>query len=129
MRICIKCKTNNAAGTQKWCTECKREYDREYYQKSENKKRHDKRTKENQRKFLEWYHKLKNAPCTDCQTIFHPTAMQWDHLPEFEKTGNVATIVRRGNKKAVLEEIKKCELVCANCHAIRTYNRKQTPVV
>ena len=51
--------------------------------------------------------------------------MQWDHLPGFEKRANVADLVKRSLKKQAEEEIKKCELVCANCHAIRTHNRAQ----
>lgn len=123
--LCIKCKNNKAAGKQKWCTECKRDYDRKYYQCPENKKRHNQKTKENQRKFVEWSNSLKEAPCKDCDTQYHPAAMQWDHLPQFEKTGNVADLQRRGNKNLILEEIAKCELVCANCHAIRTHNRNK----
>jgi hypothetical protein len=47
-------------------------------------------------------------------------AMQWDHISEESKSGNVADIVRRHDRRRVLEEIEKCELVCANWHAVRT---------
>ena len=26
-------------------------------------------------------------------------------------------------RETILDEIRKCELVCANCHAVRTFNR------
>ena len=29
------------------------------------------------------------------------------------------------NSNKILQEIQKCELVCANCHCARTWNRKQ----
>jgi hypothetical protein len=32
-------------------------------------------------------------------------------------------MVSSRTREAVLEELKKCELVCANCHVIRTVNR------
>jgi hypothetical protein len=35
----------------------------------------------------------------------------------------VSDLVRRGSRARVLEEIEKCELVCANCHAARTVRR------
>ena len=121
--VCNRCNERDAVGAQRWCSQCKREYDQAYYQKPENKKRHRARTKENQRKFVEWYHSLKDGPCVDCQMKFHPVAMQWDHRPDLEKIGDLGTLKLRGNKQLILDEIKKCELVCSNCHSIRTYQR------
>jgi hypothetical protein len=50
--------------------------------------------------------------------------MQWDHLPGTEKAANLGDLARRGNRARVLDEIAKCELVCANCHAMRTFSRR-----
>ncbi|HEY6203116.1 MAG TPA: hypothetical protein VI056_08730 [Candidatus Limnocylindria bacterium] len=61
-------------------------------------------------------------PCTDCGRSFPPQVMQWDHLPGTDKLGDVSTF--KGRSRAdVLAEIAKCQLVCANCHAIRTFER------
>ena len=49
--------------------------------------------------------------------------MHWDHLPEFEKAGPLGELVRHGNRELILQEVAKCELVCANCHAVRTIRR------
>jgi hypothetical protein len=46
--------------------------------------------------------------------------MQWDHPPGTKKVAPVSALYR-GKRARVLAEIAKCELVCANCHAIRTY--------
>ena len=72
-----------------------------------------------------WAFELKRGRfCTDCKHSFHPAAMQWDHTGS-DKTANVSDVVRNGSsKKRILAEMSKCELVCANCHAIRTYNRR-----
>ena len=48
--------------------------------------------------------------------------MQFDHIMG-TKVGNVSELVKQGNRQMVLEEIEKCELVCANCHATRTHFR------
>jgi hypothetical protein len=48
--------------------------------------------------------------------------MQWDHLPGNLKLGNISTDLRGRSRQEILDEIAKCELVCANCHAIRTFN-------
>lgn len=50
--------------------------------------------------------------------------MQWDHPPGVEKLAHVAELYR-GRRDRVLTEIAKCELVCANCHAVRTHERRQ----
>jgi len=49
--------------------------------------------------------------------------MHWDHLPGTEKHANLSDLARRGSRRQVLEEIAKCELVCSNCHAVRTVRR------
>jgi len=49
--------------------------------------------------------------------------MQWDHLPGNEKLGDITGSLRNHSQAKILAEIGKCDLVCANCHAIRTYNR------
>jgi len=79
--------------------------------------------------FIEWCQSLKaGKPCADCGESYHPAAMHWDHLPGFQKLGGVRDLARNLNKKTVLDEIAKCELVCANCHAVRTYERtERTP--
>lgn len=61
--------------------------------------------------------------CTDCGGYFPPCVLHWDHVPERgPKLFNLGRADYSLDK--VLAEIAKCDLVCANCHAIRTWNRK-----
>ncbi len=63
---------------------------------------------------------LKSVPCTDCGRQPPPYCMDFDHLEG--KEIEVSRMVGRGySKKRVLEEISKCEVVCAVCHRIRTF--------
>jgi hypothetical protein len=62
------------------------------------------------------------AGCVDCGYREHPVAMDFDHLPGTKKLFNVSQALWRPLAK-VLAEIEKCEVVCANCHRIRTYRR------
>lgn len=74
----------------------------------------------------DYVNSLKNAPCTDCGMFFIPFVMDFDHINN-NKVKDICTMV--GNGAGVIqiqEEIDKCELVCANCHRIRTWNRMQT---
>lgn len=112
------------AGLQDWCKTCKSDYARDYYVR-----RREERVAYNasqRKRAAEWYLSLKaGRPCMDCRGVFHPAAMQWDHPPGVVKVANVAELYR-GRRARVLEEIAKCELVCANCHAVRTHERRQT---
>ena len=67
------------------------------------------------------YEALKAAPCTDCGGSFPPECMDWDHVEgtKIKGLGNMGQYVG----PALLAEIEKCELVCANCHRIRTRSR------
>ncbi len=51
--------------------------------------------------------------------------MQWDHLPEFEKLGDLSASWTGRSEEEILAEIAKCELVCTNCHTIRTFKRNR----
>jgi hypothetical protein len=62
--------------------------------------------------------------CTDCGYKVHPAALHFDHLPGSEKKDTIARMTLAASFSALQAEIAKCEVVCANCHAIRTANRR-----
>ena len=66
---------------------------------------------------------LKAAPCTDCGDCFHHAAMDFDHV-RGEKFKEVSAMWSYLWAR-VLEEVAKCDLVCANCHRLRTQARLQ----
>ena len=50
--------------------------------------------------------------------------MELDHRDGTIKEAAVANLVSKGCTDArLLEEIEKCDVVCANCHRMRTYRR------
>lgn len=63
---------------------------------------------------------LKNQPCADCDITYPHYVMDFDHRDPKDKTANVAALKSR-SPDAILFEISKCDLVCANCHRIRTH--------
>ena len=59
--------------------------------------------------------------CVDCGENNH-IVLDFDHVRD--KKYNVSRMIHDGfSWKAIMNEIKKCEVVCANCHRIRTYAR------
>ena len=73
--------------------------------------------------------KLKEAPCTDCGKTFPPECMDFDHVKERgPKLFNIAARVAC-SPKVIAAEIAKCDLVCSNCHRIRTRQRREMVVL
>jgi hypothetical protein len=66
---------------------------------------------------------LKRGPCSDCGQCFDPVCMDFDHRPGESKLKSVAQCQKHG-MKVVLAEIDKCDLVCSNCHRLRTETRR-----
>jgi hypothetical protein len=65
------------------------------------------------------------AGCVDCGYAAHPAALDFDHTTD-EKVTNIAALVSRNAKwETILAEIEKCEVVCSNCHRIRTVERRR----
>lgn len=63
--------------------------------------------------------------CADCGYNAHPAALDFDHLPSFEKKMDVSKMYAKPWHE-ITEEMAKCEVVCANCHRIRTMERHAT---
>lgn len=68
----------------------------------------------------------KDLPCADCGGRFHYAVMQFDHRPGETKLYNISQMVSR-TIRLVQEEIAKCDVVCANCHAMRSFHRATAP--
>jgi len=62
--------------------------------------------------------------CIECGYRAHSEALHFDHLPTSQKSFNIAR-AKNMSWGRVMEEIAKCEVVCANCHAVRTYARRE----
>ena len=69
--------------------------------------------------------KIKDVPCTDCNQKYPPYVMDFDHLPEFEKSFEINGQCLGRKWEVIEKEIEKCEVVCSNCHRIRTHRRRE----
>jgi hypothetical protein len=132
MKKCSKCKIDKPFnlfnkklnGLQGYCRDCSRKIQREYYQN--NKTVFKKKAKDRKIEIRDRIRKIcEENPCTDCGLFFHFCQMDFDHLRDKEfEIGN-------GNWRlgkswiSIQEEMKKCELVCSNCHRLRTFNRNR----
>jgi hypothetical protein len=67
--------------------------------------------------------KLKKG-CEVCGYNSHPSALEFDHIDPATKTYSPSYTISL-SWGAMLEEIAKCRVLCANCHAVHTYNQRE----
>jgi protein-arginine kinase activator protein McsA len=137
MKVCTICKIQKETsefnrnkirsdGLNNICRQCSNKRSRLYYQ--ENREDHKKnmairkkRNREiNQKKLLDI---LIGRMCSDCGTKDY-RVFEFDHVSG-DKVNNISQLIAEGYSwKVVTSEIEKCEVVCANCHRIRTFTRQ-----
>lgn len=136
MKICTKCKQelpsaefrimNKKTGKiSSMCNSCKKEYDREYWAKNKHNKKGQKALsakKAREKKRLLILTILKNSCCMDCKNDDW-RVLEFDHKDRETKMFNIADCINKSLNEIKLE-LEKCEIVCANCHAIRTITQR-----
>ena len=103
-----------------WTADDQREYNVAYY--AEHRDEEIERVRVRQAATLEFLRDLRRRPCQDCGGTFSPWVMDFDHRDPRAKSFSLAAgKVLLKARAELLEEIAKCDIVCANCHAVRTY--------
>jgi hypothetical protein len=70
---------------------------------------------------------MRSVPCADCGGTFAQCCMDFDHRDASEKGSRVPALVGRAGIRRILAEAAKCDIVCANCHRVRTFERRTNP--
>ena len=110
------------------CKQCKGKRSRKHY--DENKTVYASRGPRRRFEAREVVNKIKTEnPCMDCGQKFHYCQMDFDHRDQDEKKKQVSYMLLHGIE-TILNEVKKCDLVCANCHRDRTQRQiEQLPKI
>lgn len=123
-KICNTCKDNKPLseyhknntkkdGLSSMCKECRKKYIRIHYEN--NKQYYLDKNIEVRKEISEWFKKLKQTlKCEKCGED-HPACLEFHHINPEEKELEISKLVKVSKKK-VIEEIKKCIVLCANCH-------------
>ena len=130
-KICSRCKQRRPISDFAWrrkarsqrdnyCRACRAAYKHEHY--AANRARYvanaTRRTRvlvaERTAYLIDFF---REHPCADCGET-DPLVLEFDHLGH--KNFSIAAGIRSRNWQAVLDEMAKCDVVCANCHRRRT---------
>ena len=129
--VCGKCKQDKQESEFNWrsktkgtrqsfCRRCKHNYNKEHYHN--NKIYYEDKRERLRTERRKWYYTwLSDQECVDCG-ISDLRVLELDHV-RGEKVAAVSSMIANRSQKAIEEEIAKCEVVCSNCHKIRTADR------
>lgn len=71
------------------------------------------------RKRRDWVQQVKlDRGCKDCGYNTHFAALHFHHV----RGQKVSNISKMRGRAAIKAEIDKCDVLCANCHSIHTFN-------
>lgn len=73
----------------------------------------------------QWMAELKSKPCVDCGQTFPICCMDFDHRDGEVKAYNLGSMfAHHYSVELITAELAKCDLVCSNCHRVRTQKRR-----
>lgn len=103
-----------------YCRPCRAAYKQEHYARHRERyvakamRRKNALAAERAAYLVEFF---RERACVDCGEL-DPLVLEFDHLGD--KKFDISRGLRDRNWQAVLDEIAKCDVVCANCHRRRT---------
>ena len=133
-KVCSKCKEElpleafytskkSKDGRQSYCTPCKKVNSAARY-KAAPEKWLDRNRRQRARNYTYVEQYLREHPCVDCGNS-DIRVLEFDHV-HGEKAAEVSDLARGYSLERLIEEIAKCEIRCANCHRIVTYERARS---
>lgn len=133
MKHCSKCKTNKSTtefykrgnGLQPWCKLCKKAHDQETYKNKPHRRKALKESTQKYRSIVEAYiiQYLESHPCPCGETNL--LKLQFDHL--HDKEFEIGLAVMQGySLERIKPEIEKCQILCANCHSVKSAHQRNS---
>lgn len=91
-----------------------------YLRNKEKVRQNSKTGRDNRKNKINTYKESK--ACMDCSIYYPYYVMDLDHRDPKLKISSVSQMLSKCSMDKIWAEIDKCDLVCSNCHRIRTYS-------
>lgn len=98
-------------------------YRRKWYAENKTAEREKAKVRQSGRRktLKKWFREYKSTlSCNRCG-FKHPAALDFHHKDPSTKKFTIGAELSSFSKEILLEEISKCEVICANCHRIHHY--------
>jgi hypothetical protein len=127
MKECSKCKidkeniefgisSRTKDGSNSWCKLCVRERSKQWYEG--NKEKANKKSSKRSQDRRNWINEIKQQlKCIKCEEN-HIACLEFHHINPIEKKFEIGRAINQIGieKEEILKEIKKCIILCSNCH-------------
>ena len=90
-----------------------------YY--ANNKERYRQNTLRQRAEKKEYLKEYKNRPCMMCGIQYPHFVMELHHREPEKKEGYINATLRGKSWNALITEVNKCDVLCANCHRLVEY--------
>jgi hypothetical protein len=128
--VCNKCKVDKSETDFHWwnkdkgyrqtfCKECKKEVNLQTRIKMGKDGKNKKEMKYKNEKRQKYYNFLANKSCVKCG-INDIRVLEFDHRDRSTKKHTVSQMLKNHSWENILIEIEKCDILCSNCHKIKT---------
>jgi hypothetical protein len=97
-----------------------RDYNKKYYVR--NREAILAKTRRNKQRVADFLRAAKSRPCADCKLSYPYYVMDFDHIGQ--KLWEPNRMINDCGLATAKAEIEKCEVVCSNCHRIRSHLRR-----
>jgi transcription elongation factor Elf1 len=104
-----------------------KEYSKKYYEA--NKEAHGKRVSARKKELRVLWSEFKaTLSCQHCGET-HPATFDFHHIKKDPTNRKVHKLLQSQNYNSAREEIKKCMVLCANCHRKHHYEERKNPAL
>ena len=129
MKQCTKCledlplecfgnRSASSDGKQARCKRCMLDYNTTYKRTDAAKATHNARNRRKSRAIKKWL--LESLGVSKCETEGcledHPACLDFHHKDRSDKEFRIAGSYNTRRRDLLLEEARKCQVLCANCH-------------
>ena len=122
LRLRAEGKTYNEIRDELGCSKATIAYHCGEGQKQKSRERTERLRRRQAYVFREYKEK---SGCVDCGEKYPHWMLDFDHKPGYDKIDSPIQLASRYSLQAGWDEVAKCDVVCPNCHRIRTHSRGQ----